>query len=229
MVTNTMIFSFKMVLFESNKNMVMNQEFIMKRIIVVLIGIVMLCTSCNSIQEMDITDGTTITTEVETTTSEEVIVTSATTETSESSETTVITKSVLSISPSEKLIELDIASEDKNHFTSNFTVSVSGADSFKPEDIILLCEDTSIATVEYDPNTTSGEKMGFIVRGISVGETSIYAKLSDDSVVSEKIMIKVIETKSTPTPEPTKTQPTERMVWISKSGKNTIVKAPAVR
>lgn len=143
---------------------------------------------------------------------------------------------IKSIDPLSTKIELDLSSKYIDRENSYFHVTVKDKEQFSYDDIVLVSENVDIATIEYD-KTALDTFIYFNVSGVSAGETYVYAKSKDGSVVSEKISVKVSGVRPTPTPtntpvptptpEPTpdpnatntpSPKPTERMVWISDTG-----------
>lgn len=124
-------------------------------------------------------------------------------------------------------IQIDLSSSYKDHKNSWFNITAKDKDALSYEDVVLVSEDPSIATIEYD-QTALGTYIYYNVYGVSAGTTYIYCQSKDGSVVSPKVPVTVTGEKPTPTPTkaPTPTpdpdapppETTERQVWITDGG-----------
>lgn len=72
--------------------------------------------------------------------------------------------------------------------SSNVNAKVKKKDEFKPEDVVFVSDDPSVATIAFTKDALT-TYLYFEITGVGAGETDVYAKSADGSVESEKIHV----------------------------------------
>ena len=76
----------------------------------------------------------------------------------------------------------------EKYSSSNVNAEVKKRDEFKPEDVVFVSDDPSVATIAFTKDALT-TYLYFEITGVGAGETDVYAKAADGSVESEKIHV----------------------------------------